>query len=107
VPALVGHLDEQVAVRGVGDRKLGKVAQHGLHQHVLEPDTGCAQRGALVAAVGEAFVLGHRVPRSRPEQRELLGRKVVGAVVDRVVPVDLDEGVEGDPLRGGHEHASF
>ena len=78
VPALVGHLDQQVAVRRRGDRQLGQVAQHELHQPVLEPDAGAAQRGALVAAVGDPLRLGHGVPRGGAEQREPLRRQVVG-----------------------------
>ena len=94
-------------MRGVGDRELGEVAQHGLHQHVLEPDPGRAQRGALVAAVCMPFGLAHRRPGERAVERELLGRQVEGGIVDRQAPVDLGEGVERGPLRRGDELAGL
>ena len=107
VPALVGHFHEQVAMRRIGHRELAEVAQHGLHEHVLEPDAGRAQRRALVAAVGVALRVGHRHPDGRAVEGQLLGREVEGLVVDGQVPIDFGERVERGPLRGGHELAGL
>ena len=92
-------------MRGIGHRHVGEVAQHHLHQHVLEPDPGAAQRGGLVAAVRDPFGLAHRVPRRGAVEREQLGREVERGVVDRHRPVDLAEGVEGGALGGGDQLA--
>ena len=101
--ALVGHLDEQVAVRRVGDGHVGEVAQHDLHEHVLEPDAGAAERRGLVAAVRDLLGLGHRVPGGGAVEGQELGRQVERGVVDRHRPVDVLERVEGGALGGGDQ----
>ena len=92
-------------MRGVGDRHLGQVPEHHLHEHVLEPDAGAAQRRGLVAAVRDPVGLAHRLPDRRPVEREQLGREVERGVVDRDRPVDLAERVEGGALGRGDELA--
>ncbi len=101
--ALVRDFDEQVAVRGIGHGHFGEVAEHGLHQHVLEPDAGAAQRSRFVAAVRDALGVRHGVPGIGAEQRQHLGREVVGGIVDRHRPVDGGEGIESRAFGGGDQ----
>ena len=90
-------------MRGIGDGQVGEVPEHDLHQHVLEPHAGAAQRRGLVTAVRDPLGLRHRVPGGGAVEGEELGRQVEGGVVDRDRPVDVLEGVEGGALGGGDQ----
>ena len=46
----------------VADVDLGEMAEHDLHEGVLEPDPGAEHRRRLVSAVRDAFTLRHGLP---------------------------------------------
>ncbi len=91
MPALVGDLDEQVAVHRVSYVDLGQVAEHDLHECVLEPDPSAEHRRGLVTAVRDPFGLGHGIPGISAEEREKFRRHVKCGVVDGDGPIDLAE----------------
>jgi hypothetical protein len=101
--AFISRFDQQVAVGGVGSRHVIEVVEQEAHENPLEPDAGAAQGGALVAAVGHALLLAHGIPLRCAVERELLGRQVIGGVVDGPVPVDLTERVVGVLFGGGDQ----
>lgn len=78
----------------------GEMAQHDLHQGVLEPDAGCEHRRGLVAAARDPFGLARLFPRRRCVQGEQFGWEVVGGVVDGDVPLDFLDWIVGMALVG-------
>ena len=103
MPALVGDFDEEVAVHRVSYVDLGQVAQHDLHECVLEPDPGAEHRRGLVTAVRDPFGLGHGIPRLGAEEREEFRWQMEGGVVDGDVPIDLTERIVRCSLRRSDE----
>ena len=95
-------------MRRVGHRQPSEVAQHDLHELVLEPDARGTERCTLMAAVGATLLVGHRVPYERAVQGQLLGWQVIRAVVHHVDgPVDLGERVQGRSGGSGDKLSSL